>query len=60
MTTTIDRRKFMAAGGVTAVTAAAAGVSGELLLSKRLRARPPAANRAAPAPPQRLSSRSPR
>jgi DMSO/TMAO reductase YedYZ molybdopterin-dependent catalytic subunit len=51
MTTTIDRRKFIAAGAVTAVTAAAAGVSGELLLSKRLRARPPAANRAAPAPP---------
>jgi DMSO/TMAO reductase YedYZ molybdopterin-dependent catalytic subunit len=50
MTTTIDRRKFLAAGGVTAVTAAAAGVSGELLLSKRVRARPPAANRAAPAP----------
>jgi len=50
MTTTIDRRKFLAAGGVTAVTAAAAGVSGELLLSKRLRARPPAASRAAPAP----------
>jgi len=46
---TIDRRKFLAAGGVTAVTAAAAGVSGELLLSKRLRARPPAANPAAPA-----------
>jgi DMSO/TMAO reductase YedYZ molybdopterin-dependent catalytic subunit len=51
MTTTIDRRKFLAAGAVTAVTAAAAGVSGELLLSKRLRARPPTANRAAPAPP---------
>jgi DMSO/TMAO reductase YedYZ molybdopterin-dependent catalytic subunit len=54
MTTTIDRRKFLAAGGVTAVTAAAAGVSGELLLSKRLRARPPAPNRAAPAPPPEL------
>ncbi len=50
MTTTIDRRKFLAAGGVTAVTAAAAGVSGELLLSRRLRARPPAAKLAGPAP----------
>jgi len=50
MTTTIDRRKFLAAGGVTAVTAAAAGVSGELLLSKRLRAGPPAAKAAGPAP----------
>ena len=54
MTTTIDRRKFLAAGGVTAVTAAAAGVSGELLLSKRLRARPPTPNRAAPAPTPEL------
>jgi DMSO/TMAO reductase YedYZ molybdopterin-dependent catalytic subunit len=50
MTTTIDRRKFLAAGGVTAVTAAAAGVSGELLLSKRFRARSPAAT-AAGSPP---------
>ncbi len=50
MTTTIDRRKFLAAGGVTAVTAAAAGVTGELLLSKRFRARTPAAKAAAPAP----------
>jgi DMSO/TMAO reductase YedYZ molybdopterin-dependent catalytic subunit len=47
MTTTIDRRKFLAATGVTGVTAAAAGVSGELLVSRRLRARPAAA---APAP----------
>jgi len=50
MTTTIDRRKFLAAGGVTAVPAAAAGVGGELLLSKRLRARGPSAGRAVPAP----------
>ena len=49
MTATIDRRKFLAAGGVTAVAAAAAGVSGELLVSKGLRARPPSASRAAPA-----------
>jgi len=54
MTTTIDRRKFLAASGVTAVTAAAAGVSGELLLSKRFRARTPAPNRAAPAPTPEL------
>jgi DMSO/TMAO reductase YedYZ molybdopterin-dependent catalytic subunit len=50
MTTTVDRRKFLAAAGVTAVTAAAAGVGGELLVSKHLRVRPPVARRAAPAP----------
>jgi DMSO/TMAO reductase YedYZ molybdopterin-dependent catalytic subunit len=50
MTTTVDRRKFLAAAGVTAVTAAAAGVGGELLVGKRVRARPPVAGRAAPAP----------
>jgi len=54
MTTTVDRRKFLAAAGVTAVTAAAAGVSGELLVSKHLRARPPVAHRAAPAPAPEL------
>jgi DMSO/TMAO reductase YedYZ molybdopterin-dependent catalytic subunit len=54
MTTTIDRRKFLAAGSVTAVTAAAAGVSGELLLSKRFRTRTPAAKAAASAPPPAL------
>ena len=43
MTTTIDRRKFLAAGGVTAVAAAAAGVGGELLLDKRFPAQPKAA-----------------
>jgi DMSO/TMAO reductase YedYZ molybdopterin-dependent catalytic subunit len=43
MTTTVDRRKFMAAVGGTAVTAAAAGVGGELLLKKRLPVNPPAA-----------------
>jgi DMSO/TMAO reductase YedYZ molybdopterin-dependent catalytic subunit len=37
MTTTVDRRKFLAAAGATAVTAAAAGVGGELLLGKRFR-----------------------
>jgi DMSO/TMAO reductase YedYZ molybdopterin-dependent catalytic subunit len=50
MTTTIDRRKFLAAGGVTAVTAAAAGVTGELLLSRRLAARRPTAKVTAPEP----------
>jgi DMSO/TMAO reductase YedYZ molybdopterin-dependent catalytic subunit len=49
MTTTIDRRKFLAAGGVTAATAAVAGVGGELLLGKRFRRNPPMA--AAPAAP---------
>jgi DMSO/TMAO reductase YedYZ molybdopterin-dependent catalytic subunit len=50
MTTTIDRRKFLAAGGVTAVTAAAAGVTGELLLGKRFRRNPQAAASPTPAP----------
>jgi DMSO/TMAO reductase YedYZ molybdopterin-dependent catalytic subunit len=36
MTTSVDRRKFLAAAGVTAVTAAAAGVGGELLLGKHI------------------------
>ncbi len=41
MTTTIDRRKFLTAAGVTAVGAAAAGVGGELLLGKHFRTTPP-------------------
>ena len=52
MTTTFDRRKFLAAGGVTAVAAAAAGVGGELLLEKRLPVQPKAAMPAAPAAPR--------
>ncbi len=40
MTTTINRRKFLAAGGVTAVAAAAPGVGGALLMGKRFRTRP--------------------
>ena len=48
MTTNFDRRKFLAAGGVTAVAAAAAGVGGELLLEKRLPAQPGAARAFAP------------
>jgi DMSO/TMAO reductase YedYZ molybdopterin-dependent catalytic subunit len=54
MTATIDRRKFLAAGGVTAVAAAAAGVGGELLIEKRFRGRPAAARPAAPGPAPRL------
>ena len=50
MTTTVDRRKFLGAAGVTAVGAAAAGVGGELLLGKHFRTTPPAASPAAPAP----------
>jgi DMSO/TMAO reductase YedYZ molybdopterin-dependent catalytic subunit len=50
MTTTIDRRKFLAAGGVTAVAAAAAGVGGELLLEKRFRGKSPATGLVAPPP----------
>ena len=37
MSTTVDRRKFLAAAAGTAVTAAAAGVGGELLINKRFR-----------------------
>ncbi len=59
MTTTIDRRKFLTAGGVTAVTAAAAGVTGELLLGKRFRRNPQAASspRRPQGPPRFPSSR---
>jgi len=48
MTGTIDRRKFMAVGGVTAVTAAAAGIGGAHLLGQRSPATRPAMNMAAP------------
>ena len=37
MTGTVDRRKFLAAAGLTAVGAAAAGVGGELLFGKNFR-----------------------
>ena len=40
MTSTVDRRKFLRAAGVTAVGAAAAGVGGELLLGKQFRSAP--------------------
>jgi DMSO/TMAO reductase YedYZ molybdopterin-dependent catalytic subunit len=47
--TTVDRRRFLAAAGVTAVTAAAAGVGGEVLLGKDFR-RTPSVSGAAPMP----------
>jgi DMSO/TMAO reductase YedYZ molybdopterin-dependent catalytic subunit len=52
MTSTVDRRKFMRAAGVTAVGAAAAGVGGELLLGKQFRKTPPASMAPAPNTPQ--------
>jgi len=48
MTATMDRRRFLGAASVTAVTAAAAGVGGELLIGRKFRANPPAAKLAAP------------
>jgi DMSO/TMAO reductase YedYZ molybdopterin-dependent catalytic subunit len=42
MSTTMDRRKFLAAAGVTSVAAAGAGVGGELLINKRFRVNPSA------------------
>ncbi len=48
MTTAMDRRKFLGAAGVTAVTAAAAGVGGELLIGKRVHPDASAAKLAAP------------
>jgi len=44
MTTTMDRRKFVVAAAGTAVTAAAAGVGGELLIRKRLGMNTPVAS----------------
>ena len=41
MTTSLDRRKFLAAAGGTAAIAAAAGVGGELLAKKRFKASTP-------------------
>ena len=55
MTTTVDRRKFLAAAGVTAVTAAAAGVGGELLLGKHVPANTAVGKLVAPAPTPRAS-----
>ena len=52
MTTTVDRRKFLRAAGVTAVGAAAAGVGGELLLGKQFRKTPPVSMAPAPSAPQ--------
>ena len=48
MTTDVDRRRFVAACGVTAVAAAAAGVGGELLISKRFSVNPASVKLTAP------------
>jgi DMSO/TMAO reductase YedYZ molybdopterin-dependent catalytic subunit len=48
MTTTIDRRKFLTACGATGAAAAAAGVGGELLISKRFAVNPSSVRLAAP------------
>jgi DMSO/TMAO reductase YedYZ molybdopterin-dependent catalytic subunit len=48
VTTDIDRRKFLAACGVTAAAAAAAGVGGELLINKRFAVNPSAVRLAPP------------
>jgi hypothetical protein len=48
MTSNFDRRKFLAAGAVTAVGAAAAGVGGELLIEKRFRVNTSSVRLAAP------------
>ncbi len=50
MTSSVDRRKFLRAAGVTAVGAAAAGVGGEMLLGKQFRKAPPPAAMASTAP----------
>ena len=49
MTTPVDRRRFLTAAAGTAVTAAAAGVSGEILISKRFRVNTSAVRLAPPA-----------
>ena len=48
MTSYLDRRRFVAACGVTAVAAAAAGVGGELLISKRFSVNPGSVKLTAP------------
>jgi DMSO/TMAO reductase YedYZ molybdopterin-dependent catalytic subunit len=48
MPTTVDRRKFLAATGGTAMTAVVAGVAGELLINKRFRKNPSGATTGAP------------
>ena len=50
MTTNIDRRRFLTAAGGTAAVAAAAGVGGELLISKRYRANMAPASSPPPTP----------
>jgi len=48
MTTGVDRRKFLTAAAGTAVTAAAAGVGGELLIGRRFHVNPSAVRLATP------------
>jgi DMSO/TMAO reductase YedYZ molybdopterin-dependent catalytic subunit len=48
MTSYLDRRRFVAACGVTAVAAAAAGVGGELLINKRFSVNPASVKLTAP------------
>jgi DMSO/TMAO reductase YedYZ molybdopterin-dependent catalytic subunit len=48
MPTSVDRRKFLAATGGTAMTAVVAGVAGELLINKRFRNNTPGQAMAAP------------
>jgi DMSO/TMAO reductase YedYZ molybdopterin-dependent catalytic subunit len=48
MATTVDRRKFLAATGGTAMTAVVAGVGGEMLMNKRSRNSPSGSAMAAP------------
>jgi DMSO/TMAO reductase YedYZ molybdopterin-dependent catalytic subunit len=51
MTKTMDRRKFVAAAAGTALTAAAAGVGGELLIRKRFPLKPTVASPSVASPP---------
>jgi len=57
MTSTVERRKFLTAAGVTAVTAAAAGVGGELLLGKHAPANTAVGKLRAPAAPAPRASK---
>ncbi len=59
MTTTMNRRKFVAAAAGTAVTAAAAGVGGELLIGKRFPAVIPPAPVARPVRPLKIAPMTP-
>jgi DMSO/TMAO reductase YedYZ molybdopterin-dependent catalytic subunit len=58
--TSVDRRRFLRAAGVTAVGAAAAGVGGELLLGQQFRKTAAAPMPAAPAQAPRVSAPPPK